>query len=355
MQITGVFRKSSDAHVAGAVTCIARREPEVSPHGEREGAVRTGRPRLLRKGGPMRPLLVMAAVLTAAFSVGIGNSQATYPGSTDGRVAVAVDVDATGAHTDIYTVMPNGVALQQLTNEPGAELCQSYSADGKEITYSSDQTGNFEIWTMKQNGKLQSQVTNLGLRSLFPDFSPGGGRIAFMSGTFANFDIYVVDRGSGVVTQLTSSPGLDGFPVYSPDGSKIAFISARSGLPQVWVMNADGTDPVQLTTDSAPKGQLPDWSPDGSQIAYQSMATGNGDIYVMNADGTNQHRLTFTPELEFGAAWSPDGDQIAFSRDFGSGVLGRAVYVANVDGSGEYRLADAARVPAWQPRDDRLD
>jgi TolB protein len=85
------------------------------------------------------------------------------------------------------------------------------------------------------------------------------------------------------------------------------------------------------------------------------MATGNGDIYVMNADGGNQHRLTSTPELDFGAAWSPDGDQIAFSRDFGSGVLGRAVYIVNVDGSGEYRLADAARVPAWQPRGDRLD
>jgi tol-pal system beta propeller repeat protein TolB len=208
---------------------------------------------------------------------------------------------------------------------------------------------------MKQNGKRQEQVTNLGLRSLFPDFSPDGERIVFMSGSFANFDLYVVDRSTGDVTRLTNSPGLDGFPVYSPDGSKIAFVSARSGLPQVWVMNADGSDPVQLTTDPAPKGQVPDWSPDGSRIAYQSLATGHGDIYVMNADGSNPTRLTFTDQNEFGTAWSPDGGQIAFVRVLGPNVADRAIFVMNADGSGEYELAPGTRVPAWQPRGDRLD
>src|SRR6185437_10281887 len=125
----------------------ADRRTDVSPSGgSGRGRSNTGRPRQLRKGGPMRPLIVIAVIATAlacALTLGIGVSRATYPGTTNGRVALTIDVDATGAHTDIYSVMPNGVAFQQLTNEPGAELCQSYSADGKEIVYASDQTGNF--------------------------------------------------------------------------------------------------------------------------------------------------------------------------------------------------------------------
>jgi TolB protein len=168
-----------------------------------------------------------------------------------------------------------------------------------------------------------------------------------------NFDLYTVDLASGAVTRLTTTPGLDGFPVYSPDGSKIAFISARSGLPQVWVMNADGSSSVQLTS-GAPKGQVPDWSPDGNQIAYQSMATGNGDIYVMNADGSNPRQVTATPQMEFGTSWSPDGGQIAFVRVLGPSVPERAIYVINAGGSGEHELGPGTRVPAWQPRGDRL-
>jgi TolB protein len=307
-----------------------------------------------------RPLIflgVIAAAIAGALVLGIGNSRATYPGTTDGRIAFAMEVDPSGATPDIYSVMPNGRSLHRLTTDPDADICQAYSADGKEITFcrGSETTGVYEIWTMKQNGKKQTQVTSLGMRSLFPDFSPDSTKIAFMSGLNFNFDLYSVDLATGDVTRLTNSPGLDGFPVYSPDGSKIAFVSARSGRPQVWVMNADGSDPVQLTTDPAPKGQVPDWSPDGSQIAYQSAATGNGDIYVMSADGSNQTRLTFTAQNEFGTSWSPDGGQIAFVRVLGPNVADRAIFVMNADGSGEYELAPGTRVPAWQPRGDRLD
>jgi Tol biopolymer transport system component len=305
----------------------------------------------------MRPLIVITVIATAlacALVLGIGSSRATYPGTTDGRLSFSIDVDASD-RPDIYSTMPNGVALQRLTTDPGADLCPSYSADGKDIVFCSDRTGAFEIWTMKQNGAQQTQVTNLGMRSLFPDYSPDEGRIVFMSGSPPNFDIYVVERSTGAITRLTDTAGLDGFAVYSPDGSKIAFVSVRSGLPQVWVMNSDGTNPVQLTFDPAPKGQLPDWSPDGTRIAYESLGTGNGDIYVMNADGGNPQRLTNTPQQEFGTAWSPDGSKIAFVRVLGTNLPDRAIFVANADGSGEYELGPGTRVPAWQPRGDRLD
>jgi len=111
---------------------------------------------------------------------------------------------------------------------------------------------------------------------------------------------------------------------------------------------------VQLTFDSAPKGQLPDWSPDGRKIAYQASIAGNGDIYVMDADGSDQIQLTHTPQTEFGTAWSPDGNQIAFVRVLGPTNVDRAIYVMNADGTGEYFVHQGSRVPAWQPRGERL-
>jgi Tol biopolymer transport system component len=156
--------------------------------------------------------------------------------------------------------------------------------------------------------------------------------------------------GTGI-TRLTTDTSNNRFPVWSPDGSKIAFESDRTGLYQVWVMDADGTNPRQVTTDSATKGQLPDWSPDGSRIAYSSLATGNGDIYVINADGTNPTRLTSDPALDFGPAWSPDGTQIAFTSGRGSATGAQTVYVMNADGSNQHPVHPFGNqtVPAWQP------
>jgi len=115
-------------------------------------------------------------------------------------------------------------------------------------------------------------------------------------------------------------------------------------------MDADGAHPRQLTTDPAPKDQLPDWSPDGSKIAYQSYATGNGDIYVMNPDGTGQTRLTTDPAKELGGAWSPDGTKIAF-LSFRDLPAARNVYIMNADGSNQHPVHPGGLqfVPAWQP------
>jgi TolB protein len=113
-------------------------------------------------------------------------------------------------------------------------------------------------------------------------------------------------------------------------------------------MDADGSDPQQLTFDDAFKVQVPDWSPDGAQIAY---AAGDpGDILVMNADGSDQQTIVSGPTDDFGPAWSPDGQQLAFIR-----FDDRTVYVADADGTNLYpvRPFGLQAVPAWQPRGDR--
>ena len=324
---------------------------------------------MVRKRTLAASLGLVALVGTLAFTT----VTATYSGKHNGRLAFGVR--AADGSANIFSVLPDGNGLRQLTTGPGNHLCAAYSADGGQIAYCADVSGAFEIWTMQQNGTHQTQVTHLGGRALFPDFSRDGKKIAFAgtAGTDPDNQIYVVDAASGTgLVALTScaTPGAgcyNDYPAWSPDGSRIVFIHA-DGFDadenpineQVWVMNADGSHQRQLTTDSPAKDQVPDWSPDGSKIAY---ASGPSGIWVMNADGTDQHQLTGCgPDDpspcptgdDFGPAWSPDGSKIAFLRAFGAlGTNDRPIFIMNADGTNQQRLLPdqiLQAVPGWQAR-----
>ena len=287
----------------------------------------------------LRGLVLTAATMTT-LATGVTTAGATYPGTTNGRLAFGVGVDG---NTDVYSVMPNGRAARRLTDDPAFEACPAYSPDGRFLAW----CGPGGVWVMKQNGTDKRQLTSFGA---FPDFSPDGSKVVFMSGP-PSPDIYVVNLDGSGLTQLTGDPSFDGFPAWSPDGRTVVFESNRSGILQLWLMHADGSDQRQLTFDPIPKDQVPDWSPDGSTIAYVARtAPVGGDIWLINADGSDPRPLSSGAD-DLGPAWSPDGTQIAF-LDWGS----RTVYVMNADGSDRYPVHPGGTqfVPAWQPRGNRL-
>ena len=179
------------------------------------------------------------------------------------------------------------------------------------------------------------------------EFTPPG-RIAFASNRDGNPEIYTMNADGSDVKRLTNHPEWDGSPSWSPEGNRVAFVSYRDGNGEIYVMNADGTNLHRLTNSPNHEEDVA-WSPDGIRIAFASEREGNKSIYVMNADGSDVRPLTNTTSEDGSPSWSPDGQRITFeSKREGNWDI----YVMNADGSGVNRLTshssdDAS--PSWSP------
>jgi PKD repeat protein len=150
------------------------------------------------------------------------------------------------------------------------------------------------------------------------------GQIAFVR----DGAIYLANSDGGGLVQLTDGPNDHG-PAWSPDGSRIAFgrSPAETGLTSaVFVMNADGSNVVQLTT----LGSDPTWSPDGEWIAFA-----DGGISKVRADsaGTSPIPVYQEPGQTQHPAWSPDGSRIAFMSDREMYDFMFSIWVIAPDGS----------------------
>src|SRR3954464_3197028 len=100
----------------------------------------------------------------------------------------------------------------------------------------------------------------------------------------------------------------------------------------IWVVDADGSNPRRLTVNVAP-GFSPRWSPDGKQIAFTSNRTGNNDVFVIPATGGEPKQLTWFSGDDQALYWTPDGKGIVISTQRGANAWGAPLYVVPLDGS----------------------
>jgi len=264
----------------------------------------------------------IALALAAVLLVPAEPAGAAFPG-TNGKIAFVSNRDG---DSEIWVMNQDGSGPMRLTNNQASDGDPAFSPDGQKIAFTSNRSGNFEIYTMNAaNGSNQTNISNNPAFDAGPAWSPDGEKIAFHTNRDGgNYEIYTMeaDDGGGL-RRITNTQQADDDiqPAWSwtPDGEKITFTEERGGEYEIWVVNPDGTDRINLTKSPAFDGD-PNWSPDGERIAFMSRrenedGTDNRSIFVMDYDGGNQRRLT---NMGGGAtsdedpAFSPDGKKIAF-------------------------------------------
>lgn len=196
----------------------------------------------------------------------------------------------------------------------GGETSDADIACKPRLAFQSYRDGNSEIYVSDGDGSNQSNLTQDPASDLSPRWSPDGARIAFVRDS----RIWIVnDDGSGPV-QLTFGPN-EADPQWSPDSSRIAFKRNDGGASNLWVVGAGGGEPTQLTTAGASRFS---WSPDGTKLAFSTERDGNLEIYTMNSDGSAETRRTNDSSEDDAPVWTPNGFEILFrSRRSGNDDL----------------------------------
>ena len=171
-------------------------------------------------------------------------------------------------------------------------------------------------------------------------------------------DIYIMDPDGGNLINVTNTPELaEHCPRWSPAGTKISFAGNAPGEQHdIHVMNADGSNCLNLTNSPGIHEEHHSWSPDGTKITYLRSEGGWCPIWVMNAnDGSNKIQLTCGP-TDRNPDWSPDGNYIVFTRAMepGAPITYDQIFVMNADGTNVHRLTYTAYGgwdywPSWSP------
>jgi hypothetical protein len=214
--------------------------------------------------------------------------------------------------TEIPIVVP--VSELQPTPTPvptQAATVQDLAPFRGKILFLSNRSGQEETWALDPaTGQLLYLVRDPRLLPLaaelyLPNSPDGNDRAIVEADNNRVLQIKVHSNLYGNTRQLTQYQDATSYdPAWSPLGDRLAFVSTTSGGDEIYTMDTQGNNIVRLTNNTWEWDKHPTWSPDGTQIAfYSNRDSGRRQIWIMNADGSNQRNLTSDEFEDWDPVW----------------------------------------------------
>lgn len=259
---------------------------------------------------------------TIVFTAGSGSSRELWRMDPDGSNKIQLTSNGFGDYSptlspdgsqigfvrdgSLYKMNANGSGAAFVASANGEVFTPAWSPNGSQFVFADFSGGFFDgkadLTIVTTAGTFVRTLLAQGRYNVEPTWSPDGAAVALADGDspLGCCDVVRIPATGGATSLVFNGTGFAGTPAWSPDGTRIAF---HSGF-EIYVVSATGGTPVPLTPGA--DGTHPSWSPDGTRIVYEGIPSGGtlADIWVMNADGSNKVNLTNTPNIdEFQPTW----------------------------------------------------
>jgi Tol biopolymer transport system component/DNA-binding winged helix-turn-helix (wHTH) protein len=241
--------------------------------------------------------------------------------SPDGR-RIAFVRAINGSTGDLHVMSFDGGSATRITWDNGDIVGLDWLPDGRALVFATDRAGGYSIWRVPLEGGEPQLVAGGAAKMKHPSVARDTGRITYESWSYeinlwqAPVSPTRIEPEGDLLSPMRPVVQLSDLwnhsPDLSPDGSRVVFVSTRSGGPELWIANADGSAPRQLTRFARAYIRQPRWSADGNRVVISAVVLGQPDLYAVDVESSSVERLTNDPDDEIAPSWSRDGQSVLF-------------------------------------------